>query len=512
VPLTHELEQLTDQGALASAIVETTQTLICVLDRDGRIVAFNRASEEATGFSRDDAIGRDARELVIPPDEAEAFTALLADVWERRAPHPEDGHWLTRDGGRRRLSWSNRPILGEDGEVRYLVCAGLDVTERERDAEALRIVHDEQAALRRVATFVATGAEPEEVAQLVTEEVGGLLGADAAGLVRFNDDETASVVGVSGGAVREGFPVGSDVPLTGDTATAQVYRTGRPARTDDYEGARGELAESMRRLGYRSAVAAPITVAGTLWGAVVATSAGEPLPPDAEARIGDFSELVALALASADAREQLAASRARIVEASDAERRRLERNLHDGAQQRLVSIALALRLARAQVDVDVGAAGDLLDRACDEVHRALEELRELARGLHPALLSERGLGAALTTLADRAPLPVELREVPSERFPEPVEAAVYYLVSETLANVAKHARASLAAVHVRRDDGTVTAEIVDDGRGGADVGAGSGLRGLVDRVEALGGRLEVESPAGRGTTIRATLPLKRSSE
>jgi PAS domain S-box-containing protein len=512
VPLTDELEQLTDQGALATAVVETTQTLVCVLDRDGRIVLFNRACEEATGFSRDEAVGRDARELVIPPEEAEAFTALLADVWERRAPHPETGHWLTRDGGRRRVSWSNRPILGEDGEVQYLVCAGLDVTERERDAEALRVVHDEQAALRRVATFVATGAQPEEVAQLVAEEVGRLLGANAAGLVRYDNDETATVLGRWNERYPKAFPLGTILPLTGDTATAIVYRTGRSARTDDYEGVHGELAASMRKLGYRSAVAAPITVAGTLWGAVVATSAGEPLAPEAEARIGDFTELVALALASTDAREQLAASRARIVEASDAERRRLERNLHDGAQQRLVSIALALRLARAQVDADAAVAGDLLDRACEEVHRALEELRELARGLHPALLSERGLGAALTTLADRAPLPVELREVPSERFPEGVEAAVYYLVSETLANVAKHAQASVAAVRVLRDDGTLTAEIVDDGRGGADVAGGSGLRGLVDRVEALGGRLEVESAPGCGTMIRATLPLERAHQ
>jgi PAS domain S-box-containing protein len=512
VTSTPRVEELTSQAGLATAIVETTQTLVCVLDRDGRIVLFNRACEEATGFSRDEAVGRDARELVIPTDEVGAFTELLTDVWERRAPHPDTGHWLTRDGVRRRISWSNRPILGDDGKVRYLVGAGLDVTERERDAEALRIVHDEQAALRRVATLVASGAQPEEVAQLVAEEVGRLLGANAAGLVRYDGGETATVVGRWNQRYPKAFPLGKIVPLTGDTATAIVYRTGRPARTDDYEGAHGELAASLRRLGYRSAVAAPITVAGTLWGAVVATSAGEPLSPDAEARIGDFAELVALALASADAREQLAASRARIVEASDAERRRLERNLHDGAQQRLVSIALALRLARGQLEVDTGAAGDMLDQAIEEVHRALEELRELARGLHPALLTERGLGAALTALAERAPLPVEIREVPAERFTEPVEAAVYYLVSEALANVVKHAEASVATIAVRRDDGTLTAEILDDGRGGADPSGGSGLRGLIDRVEALGGRFEVESPLGRGTTVRVTLPLRRGHQ
>jgi PAS domain S-box-containing protein len=204
---------------------------------------------------------------------------------------------------------------------------------------------------------------------------------------------------------------------------------------------------------------------------------------------------------------EIRASRTRLVEAQDAERRRLERNLHDGAQQRLVSLSLALRLAQAKLAADPEGARDILAAAGDELSLALGELRELARGIHPAMLTDRGLGAAVESLVTRAPVPVELAAMPAERLPAPVEAAAFYVISEALANIGKYAQASFARVSVTRVDGRAVVEVADDGVGGADPMRGSGLRGLVDRVEALDGRLAVESPVGEGTTIVAEIPL-----
>jgi signal transduction histidine kinase len=271
------------------------------------------------------------------------------------------------------------------------------------------------------------------------------------------------------------------------------------------------MADRLRRLGYRSSIATPIHVEGRVWGALAVAVAGPgALPDESEHRLASFAQLVAQALANADAREQLAASRARLVEAGDAERRRLERNLHDGAQQRLVSLSLRMRLARSRLPDGAEEAAGLLDEASDELEQALADLRELARGIHPAVLSERGLAVALAGLVDRAPFAVEVAEVPAERLPESVEVAAYYLVSEALTNAAKHARASHAAVAVSSGGDRVTVEVVDDGVGGADLTRGSGLRGLADRLGALGGHLVVDSPPGVGTTIRATIPRGRN--
>jgi signal transduction histidine kinase len=248
-------------------------------------------------------------------------------------------------------------------------------------------------------------------------------------------------------------------------------------------------------------------VSGELWGAVVVSvTTDKTFGPDAEGRIGQFAKLVAVALANAEAREELRASRARIVQAGDAARRRLERNLHDGAQQRLVTLSLSLRLALSKLQEDPAAAQELIETSASELALALEDLRELARGLHPAILSDRGLGAALEALVARAPLPVEVHEVPPERLPPPVEAAAYYVVAETLTNVAKYAKAETAHVTVTRRNGFAIVEVDDDGIGGADVSRGSGLRGLADRVEALNGRLLLTSDPGRGTHVRAEIP------
>ena len=374
--------------------------------------------------------------------------------------------------------------------------------------ERLRDLATEQAALRRVATLVAAEAAPEAVFKQVTEEAAQLLGAPTGSIARYEDDGTVAVVGSWARDGVDRFPVGSSVPVQGDTVIARVQRTGEPQRVDSYDEATGELARALRSFGYRSSVAAPVSLGGGLWGVlVVASTAPEPLPEGAEDRLCDFADLVAQAIANADAHEKLAASRARIVEVGDAERRRLERNLHDGAQQRLVSLALQLRMAGAKLGSDPAGAGRLLETANAQLNEALEELRELARGIHPAVLTDHGLTRALEALVERAPIRVTVADLPDERLPEPVEAAVYYVVAEAVTNAAKYAEASAVTVSVQRSDGVVLVRVVDDGVGGADPAEGSGLRGLADRLEALDGRLSVESSPGSGTRVEAELPL-----
>ncbi len=370
-----------------------------------------------------------------------------------------------------------------------------------------RALADEQAALRRVATLVAGEAPPSRVFEQVTEEVARLLGMPSASVVRYDGAGTATVVGTWSEDATSAIPVTSRIDLDGDTVVAKVLRSGGPQRVERYEDASGSFAETLRSLGYRGAVAAPVSVGGALWGALAAaTQSDDPLPEGLEQRLCDFADLVAQALANVDAYEQLAASRARIVEAGDAERRRLERNLHDGAQQRLVSVALELRVAAASLERDPATARKALSGAQDQLAHGLEELRELARGIHPAVLTERGLGPALQALVTRAPLPVEITELPAERLAAPVEAAAYYVVAEAITNAAKYAHAANVTVSVSHANGRATVTVSDDGIGGADPARGTGLRGLTDRLEALDGRLDVDSPAARGTRISAEIP------
>lgn len=385
-----------------------------------------------------------------------------------------------------------------------------DQAECAREAEELRRRADEHESLRRLATLVAADVPPGRVFQAVTEEVCRVLGIRSALMQRFEDSRSATVVGLLNHGEPVALEVGSVQRLDEGLAALEVLRTGAPARVDDYRDLTGTTAALVRELGFRSTVAVPIAVAGETWGAlIVGLREGESLTAQTERRLAAFAEPVALALASADAREKLTASRARIVEAGYAERRRLERNLHDGAQQRLVSLALRLRWARGKLEDEDPVALALAD-AERELDAALDELRELARGLHPAVLAECGLGPALEALAQRAPFPVEITAVPAERLPEPVEATAFYLVSEALANAAKHARASSVRLGVELEDGLALVEIADDGCGGAAVERGSGLSGLADRVEALGGRLTIDSPPGRGTALRAELPRRRT--
>jgi signal transduction histidine kinase len=378
-----------------------------------------------------------------------------------------------------------------------------------RDVTGRKLREAERAGLHRVALAVASEARAEQIFDLVAQEIGSVLGAHSANLVRFEAGATeAVVVGAWHEAHAFSKHVGERFPMKG-TATERVFMTGGPVRFEAGDGvAPPQLSEHMERNGIGSLIATPITVTGRPWGAVVASvTAPHSFPAGVQERLGAFTQLVSLALANEEARAQLAASRARLVSAGDEERRRLERNLHDGAQQRLVSVSVSLRLARAALVSDPQSADELLDGANVELRVALEELRELARGIHPAVLTDRGLGPALASLADRAPVPVELERLPLTRLPRQVEAAVYYVVSEALANVAKYADASAVSVRVIHEDGRAVVTVSDDGVGGADPKRGSGLNGLTDRVEALNGCLIIHSPPGEGTTISAEIPV-----
>lgn len=344
-------------------------------------------------------------------------------------------------------------------------------------------------ALRDIAVLVARGAGPGEVFAEISVQAACVCGVSAAAVVRFTD-AGAEVAGRWGDV--DAFPAGTAFPLGAGGALTLVRDTGLPARFDEYE----RTGVDMR--GLREGAATPVVVEGEVWGALIlAAFGGERLPNDAEERLTEFAQLASLALASADARERLLESRERLVRTADAERKRLERNLHDGAQQRLVAARLALRMVRNKVDAPE------LDAISDELGLALEELRELARGLHPAALS-RGLYAAVGALATRSPVPVEY-DVVEGRLPEAVEVAAYYVIAESITNAVKHANATTIRVTVTAGD-ELALSVADDGIGGASF-EGSGLVGLRDRVEALRGRLRVSSPPGAGTTISAALPL-----
>jgi signal transduction histidine kinase len=373
-----------------------------------------------------------------------------------------------------------------------------------------RRIADEQAALRRVATLVARAEPPEAVFAAVAAEAGQLLAVDFAALIRYDEPDMGKVMGLWQTA-RGTVPVsvGSRLPLGGHNVTTLVHRTRRAARTDrtHTSGVIGRLAK--RESLYHSAAGVPVTVQSRLWGAMlVGFMRDAVLPTDTEARLSGFAELVSTAIANAEARVEVAASRARIVAAADQVRQRIERDLHDGAQQRLVSLALQLRNAQTVVPPELGELRAQLGSAVTSANDALDEVREIARGIHPAVLGSGGLRPALRALARRSLVPVRLDlHVLGQRLPEHVEVSAYYVVAEALTNVAKHARASVVSVRVEVADDLLRVAVTDDGAGGAAVGAGTGLVGLKDRVEALGGRLRLDSPDGGGTSLTVELPI-----
>jgi signal transduction histidine kinase len=377
----------------------------------------------------------------------------------------------------------------------------------EQDREELRQLVDEQAALRRVATLVARGVPPADMVSAVTREVGLLSGADLARMERYEAD--GSVTGVAAWSRDdEQLAVGTRFTLEGASIAALVFRTRGPVRVDSFDDASGPIAQEARALGIRSSVGCPIVVAGRLWGVIAASSRSDvPFPAETEVQMAEFTELVATAIANAQNQGELRASRARIVAASDLTRRRIERDLHDGVQQRLVSLALGLRAAASGIPAELGDIDEELAQVASGLAGVQDDLREISRGIHPAILAEGGLGPALKTLARRSPIPVELDVRVDGRLPEPLEVAAYYVVSELLTNAAKHSQASVVRVDVATRGGTLYLAVRDDGIGGADPAGGSGLVGLRDRVEALGGALSVRSRPGEGTSLDIELPL-----
>jgi signal transduction histidine kinase len=371
---------------------------------------------------------------------------------------------------------------------------------------ALARLAEEQAALRRVATLVARGTRQDELFAVVTEEVGLLLPAEYAHLGRYERDGGLLVVGAWDGGPGVYLPVGSRRPVGGKNVVTSVFETGRSARMDNYGDASGSLGVRARERGVRSAVATPIVVEGRMWGVAVAGSRGQPpLPVDAEARLASFTDLVATAIANAESRAALAASRARIVAAADESRRRIERDLHDGAQQRLVNAAIVLQLARRALSKGDANAAELVAEALSHAEQAQFELRELAHGILPAALTRGGLRAGVESLVSRISLPVKV-DVSVERLPGAVEATAYFVVSEALTNVVKHARAARAHVTAQVERGELRVEVRDDGVGGARGDHGTGLGGLADRVSAMDGRFVLDSPPGGGTCVSAFLP------
>jgi signal transduction histidine kinase len=377
----------------------------------------------------------------------------------------------------------------------------------EKDREELRRLADEQAALRRVATLVARGVPPAQMFSAVTREVGLFSGADLARMERYEADGT--VTGVAGWSRHEEqLAVGTRFAMEGVSIAALVLQTGGPARVDSFAEASGPIAQEARELGIRSSVGCPIVVAGQLWGVIAASSRSDvPFPAETESQMAEFTELVATAIANAENQDELRASRARIVAASDLTRRQIERDLHDGVQQRLVSLALGLRAATSGIPAGLREVEEEVAKVASGLGGVLDDLREISRGIHPAILAEGGLGPALKTLARRSPIPVELDVQVNGRLPDRFEVAAYYSVSEVLTNAAKHSQASVVRVEVATRDGALYVSVRDDGIGGADLTGGSGLVGLRDRAEALGGGLSLRSPRGEGTLLDIELPL-----
>ena len=377
--------------------------------------------------------------------------------------------------------------------------------------QELRRLADEQAALRQVATLVARGAEPRAVFDAVCEVTGRLFGAASVNLAQFTPDEmNLTQAGWSQRGTH--VPPGTRLPLDGDSINALIRQTHAPVRVDSYEGRSGRLAARLRELGIRSEVGAPVVVDGEVWGALIAgTDQNEPLPPGTEWRVASFAELIGTAVSNATARSELIASRARMITAFDAARQRVTRDLHDGAQQQLVSTIINLQLAQQNWSSEPARARESLDGALRDARSGLDGLREIAAGIHPAILTHRGLAAALQVLADRLPIPVHL-DVTDRRLRGPIEASIYFFCSEALTNVVKHAHASSAWVQVAPEDDRCTIEVRDDGMGGAEPRLEtSGLIGLRDRIGALKGAMHISSPASSGTTLRAWIPLSRDA-
>jgi signal transduction histidine kinase len=384
--------------------------------------------------------------------------------------------------------------------------------EAERRRHEADLAARQQTALRRVATLVARGVPPSEMFSAVVAELADCLDVKNASLFRYEPDGTATLLAAADEPGLQKMPVGERFSLEGENIAAMVRETGRAARMDSHDHASGSAAARIRALGLTAGIGAPVMAGSRVWGAAIAGSSRyDAFPPGAERRVSDFADLITIAIANAQARADLNTSRARIVAAADDTRRRIERDLHDGAQQRLVSLGLQLRLAEESVLDEQTALREQISNVVTGLVGVSDELREISRGIHPAILSKGGLGPALKTLARRSAVPVKLDLAVPQRLPEYVEVASYYVAAEALTNVAKHAQASEVQLVAKSEEEDIHLSIRDNGIGGVDVGKGSGLVGLIDRVEALGGQISLSSHLGDGTSLDVRIPLRRDA-
>jgi signal transduction histidine kinase len=469
-------------------------------------------AERARFLAREEGAKADAREAILVGSAGLAGTTLLIVLF---------GGYLTRAVALpvRRAAMMAGRLAGGDLSTRMPETSAGEVGALERSfntmagsletsRDELREIAEEQAALRRVATLVAQAVPASELFEAVTREVGLQCDADLARLERFEPDHTVTAVAAWSRSGEAQLAVGARFDLEGASIAAQVHDAGRPARVATFAGASGPIAQEAQALGIRSSVGCPIVVGGRTWGVIAASTRHEtPFPPDVEDRMAQFTELIATAIANAQSRAELAASRARVVATADETRRRIERDLHDGAQQSLVHTVITLKLARRALGDASGPAVELVDDALEHAERANDELRDLAHGILPATLS-RGLGAAIETLVSRVRMPVSM-DVTAERLAPELEATAYFVVAEALTNTVKHAQASSARVTASVADGVLRVEVSDDGVGGARSDGRSGLLGLYDRVAAMNGELRVDSPPGGGTTVAAAIPLRK---
>ncbi|HEX6652652.1 MAG TPA: GAF domain-containing protein, partial [Thermoleophilaceae bacterium] len=406
-------------------------------------------------------------------------------------------------GGDFVLPTGERALADPLGPDEAFVVRELTASSGRPPRERLRILDDEQAALRRLATAVAQSAPPSEIFTAVANEIGPLLGAEDAALIRFEPGHTATVLAGAGQWVRE-FGIGRQLEVDDLSTIGTVRRTARSIRLDDRTGTPAPVVAYLRRRGLKSSVASPIVVEGRIWGALVAATRKHHLPADTEKRMANFTELVGVVIANAEGRAELTASRARVVAAADEARRRIQRDLHDGAQQRLVSTVLALKLALRELENVPMPATELVDEALTHAEAASAELRELAHGILPSALATGGLRDAIDALVGRVHLPVAV-DVTAARLPAALEATAYFIVAEALTNTMKHSGATEAEIRVAIDGEVLSIAVRDDGVGGASTDGNSGLVGLHDRAAAVEGGLRVVSPLGGGTLIAATL-------
>jgi PAS domain S-box-containing protein len=462
--------------------------LFCVVNLGGYFTYASPEFERTLGYSPQELAGRRVHDF-IDPDDLERVQTAGQELVRSGEEYRTESRWIRRDGSGRWLRWAG----WFDTRTRLIYATSRDITDSRG--------REEQAALRRVATLVAKATSPAEVFEAVTAEMRQLLGVDGAMLVRFEDEGSSTVMAhdVLGGPR---LAAGTRLPVEADSIIAEMRRTGRSVRRDGPEPTPAALKARVRERGLIGAAKAPVVVQGRIWG-YAGIAWRQPVPADTEARMVQFTELVGTAIANADSRDQLDASRARVVAAADEARQRIERDLHDGVQQRLVALALDLRELEARSPVQ----GDLA-RIGKDLGVILDDLREIVQGIHPPVLRRAGLSLAVRTLARRSRIPARLDVRVHGRLPAPAEVAAYQLVAEALANAAKHSAASVVEVEAEARQDVLLVVVSDDGVGGADPSQGSGLIGLQDRVEALGGTFCVQSPPGGGTMVRAEIPLR----